>query len=245
MALTTPGQSLTLTEAIALVRQLAFDLDANNYALTDPQWTAEINQAFQVWYEANNRRPTRLAGTAAWGTIATQSTPGVTATSADLTVLEWTRLFYDGATTPVTAGSYAVGPELELMSVSDALAAQLALGQGIPAYAAVEKQAFVGNAFNDIGKWVLYLAPMPTGSIYVSADARRSPGLYGTTGTDYIDCSEAESRIMVTVAAARVCGRLGKPAELVSELWRMVPQDMQAILRVKNDVEPSPKVRAA
>lgn len=246
MALTAPGQSLTLAEGIALARQAIFDTDANNYAMTDAQWTVEANNVLQVWHEANSERPTRLAGTAAFGSIGAQTAAGVTATTpiaAGINVLEFKRLFYDGATTPVTAGSYVQGPELEIMSVSDVLALQASLGQGTPAYAAVERQSFVGNAFNDIGKWVLYLAPMPTAAVYVSAHARISTGLYGTNGTDVIDTTESESRLIWTIAAARVAERFGESEQLINSLWRTIPREMQAVLRVKDESEPAPKVR--
>ena len=239
MALTTPNQSLVLSEGIALARQLAFDLDPLNYALSDAQWTVEANNVYEVWYEANNKRPVQLNGSAAFGnTIGTQTTPGRSGLSGLTNVLRWTNLYLVGASN----SGPDLGTELEILNRANIIAAQVELQQGTPIYGYVERLSDTSSNLA-LGKWGLYLAPMPTTALYVAGFALVSPGLYSAASADVIDCNEAESRIVWTAAAARVCERLGKPGAQVNGLWRMVPSDTQAILRGKADNEPSPKVQ--
>ena len=239
MALTTPVASLILTDAIALARQLAFDMDPLNYALTDVQWTTEINNVYEVWYEANNKRLTQLNGSNAWGgQIGAQTVAGRSALGVATNILKWANMYYIGTTD--AAGDSNLGAELEQLSLPDIIAAQVSLGQAaVPSYYAVLK--LNDQTFLNTGKWGLYLAPMPNTAIYCGGFCLKSPGLYGTTGTDTIDCTEAESRIIVTAASARACERLGKSPQMVESLWRMVPGDTQAILRAKASVEAQPK----
>jgi hypothetical protein len=233
----TQSAALTLTQMLALLKEHLVDLDTLNPQFTDAQYTDDLNNAYALWYQQFSRRVANLTGADTFGALAAQDAAGLTATSTATNVTEWLRLFLDPSS---EAGSnFAVGPELEIMDAG--LVKQLQDGDataGQPKVAAVYK--LQSSAAAAIGKWGLFLYPIPDAAYWISAMANVAPyNLDSTVGTDRFDVTEAESRIIVAVAAARVAKRQGRDLSLIAAIESNIPADVQALLVRKAEGERS------
>jgi hypothetical protein len=220
----TQSAALTLAEMIALAKVHLIDTDSGNPQFTDAQYTDDLNDEYGLWYQENNQRPAALTGANTFDAI-NVSTAGQAATSKTTKVLEFKRMYLESA-----SGDFAVGPELEMTDIG--LIAQLQQGDltaGTPKVAAVYKQQ--SASASSIGTWGLYLWPIPSGTVYVSALATIAPyKLDSTVTTDRFDVTEAESRTIVARRAYRMASRNGRDESVLNAIAATLPADQQALL---------------
>lgn len=226
--------SLTLTEMTDFFRQTLCGTDNVNTSATNAEIATELNHAFAIWHQSFGRRMKYVQPFGAAKTTA-QTLPGLsyTTSSSFSTILSFEHLYH---------GDY--GAELEILKLSDVIKMQYAdTTPGTPKYAAVVKAG--GTPDVGVGYWNLYLYPMPAlpaTAIYALCQIE-SYMLDAGTPSDRFDCSNAESRIVVAIAAGRMAERLGLSESLIDGIWKTVPNDVQAVVRMSAEMEPEPHGR--
>lgn len=237
MSPATTEASLTIIELIALFKQLLLQTDTVNPPMSSTEIANEINNAYAVWFHNFGQRMRHLNGTVTFGVVGPQAVAGMTGTSNNANILEFQHLFMDG-TTSDDLGMY--GAELEILGVNDVLALQQGdLVAGTPKYAAVAKLA--GTPGN-VGSWGLWLYPIPDAAYYIAAMARVEPyQLDPSLPGDRLECTNAEARIVVSIAAGRTAERMRMPSSIVDAIWKTIPSDLQALVRAKQVQEPQPQ----
>jgi hypothetical protein len=233
----TQTASLTLAEMLVLIRAHLVDSDTSNLQFTDAQYTDDLNDEYALWYQENNDRSANLTGADTFGAISSATVAGLSATSTNANITEWQRLFIDPFNE--SGSSFAVGPELEIMDVGSVKQLQDDdATPGVPKVAAVYK--LQNSVPASIGRWGLFLWPIPDVSYYISALATVSPyKLDGTVTTDRFDVTEAESRMIVARRAYRVASRQGRDESMLNAIASSLPQDQQALLGRKTSAESS------
>jgi hypothetical protein len=136
-----------------------------------------------------------------------------------------------------SADGFAIGQELEIMDVGAVSQLQNDdQAPSTPQVAAVFK--IQSSTPSNIGKWGLFLYPIPSSTFYVSAIAELAPyKLDSAVTTDRFDVTEAESRTIVARRAYRIAARQGREESLLNSIMSMLPMDQQALLGRKAEAE--------
>jgi hypothetical protein len=221
MALTTQASAL-MSEYLMLMASKMQDEDP-----TDPFWPASVPDAangkpytklnaFNDWlvrcYEGGviESRPGQFTGNATFGAIAIGTR---TLASVDARILKFMHSHIETA-----GGNYLVGAEIEAMAPNDLRSLQaMSATPGTPLAIAYERVAAPFNS-SQPGFWTAWLWPIPVAQVFVSAMALTTPYVCGAV-TDRPDCTDAQGRLVATLAAIDGAARNGR-ASVVEALWR-------------------------
>lgn len=220
MALATTA-SMTLANARTLMSSLMQDEGTNPF-WTSAQKTTALQDWYTRWHQHFFNRLDRLAGSATFGSL----TVGLlTKDSVDATVKIWRHVYRQTA-----SGDIITGPEVEQMAPHRVRQLQVsAPTQGPPTVIGLERKA-ANDVSGTVGLWTLYPWPIPDATYYFSASCERT-AFYPVADSDYLDCSPAEARIVVTLAAIQGASLDGYDPEYIENLWRDVPREVQAVMR--------------
>ncbi len=218
--------SLTLTNALTLMSSLMQDEHATRPFWTSAQKTAALQDWYVRWYEKFNNRLAQYTGAVTFGSWAGSTRVKRT---LDRTILSWRHAYLE-----TNGTNFSVGAELESnMRPERVRALQVtAPTTGTPTCIAFERVAgiTVGTAGDMGGLWDAYLWPIPTGAVFISAHVRTTPYV-PVAGGDSFDCSPAEARIVCALAAIEGASLSGRDAEFMEQRWRVVPDEIQAVMR--------------
>ena len=204
---------ITLDQALTRVSALLGDtgtirgLDVSNKA-TSPI-TAMLNEVYQEWHQVADPF---VDYASAWKTVSANAF-STTQTSSVIRSIESLSI----------GASYDAAPPLEEVTADEMMALQ---AENSTAGTPTRYHAETRNNLT----WKLYVHPRPSLSTNVGIVYRVIPNTL-SVDVHVIKLFDDEAYMLCRIAAAKLAHLLNRPPEFIADMWRGVPEQMQAVFR--------------